>query len=120
MSSQCVVLGITGGIAAYKSAEIVSRLRKQDIEVRVIMTSNATRFITPLTLETLSANPVVDDLFNRETPWEVEHISLAKRADVFVIAPATANVIREMGPASRRHAYGHCACDRAPILVAPP
>jgi len=120
MSSQCVVLGITGGIAAYKSAEIVSRLRKQDVEVRVIMTSNATRFITPLTLETLSANPVVDDLFNRETPWEVEHISLAKRADVFVIAPATANVIAKMASGIADDMLTATAlATRAPILVAP-
>ena len=91
-----IVVGISGGIAAYKSAELVSRLKKAGHEVYCIMTRNATEFIAPLTLETLSANPVVTDMFKRDTPWEVEHISLAKKADVFVVAPATANVIGKL------------------------
>ncbi len=91
-----VVLGISGGIAAYKSAEIVSRLKKMGVQVDCIMTRNATEFIAPLTLETLSGNPVVSDMFDRRAPWEVEHISLAKKADVFVVAPATANVIGKL------------------------
>ena len=91
-----VVVGISGGIAAYKSAEIVSRLKKMGVDVNCIMTKNATEFIAPLTLETLSGNPVVSDMFDRRAPWEVEHISLAKKADVFVVAPATANVIGKL------------------------
>ena len=91
-----VVVAVSGGIAAYKSAEIVSRLKKSGIGVDCIMTKNATEFIAPLTLETLSGNPVTYDMFSRETPWEVEHISLAKKADVFVVAPATANVIGKL------------------------
>lgn len=91
-----VVVAISGGIAAYKSAEIVSRLKKSGIGVDCIMTKNATEFIAPLTLETLSGNPVAYDMFDREAPWEVEHISLAKKADVFVVAPATANVIGKL------------------------
>ena len=79
----CVVLGVTGGIAAYKSAEIASQLKKQGHDVYVIMTKHATEFIAPLTFETLTNHPVVVDMFTRETPWEVEHIALAKRADVF-------------------------------------
>lgn len=93
LSGKSVVLCVTGGIAAYKAADIISRLRKKGANVFVIMTKSATEFITPLTLEVLSGNRVVTDMFSRDFTWEVEHISLAKRADVFVIAPATANVI---------------------------
>lgn len=89
----CVVLGVTGGIAAYKSAEIASQLKKQGHNVYVIMTKHATEFIAPLTFETLTNHPVVVDMFTRETPWEVEHIALAKRADVFLVAPASANFL---------------------------
>lgn len=88
-----VVLCITGGIAAYKAADLTSRLRKMGAQVYIIMTESATHFITPLTLEVLSEHRVVTDMFDRTFTWEVEHISLAKRADVFVIAPATANII---------------------------
>ncbi|OQB25036.1 MAG: Coenzyme A biosynthesis bifunctional protein CoaBC [Firmicutes bacterium ADurb.Bin182] len=88
-----VVLGVTGSIAAYKSAEIVSRFRKLDVDVRVILTASGSKFITPLTLETLSRAPVITDMWSRETPWEVEHISLAKAADVFLVAPASANFL---------------------------
>ncbi|MEX1376069.1 MAG: bifunctional phosphopantothenoylcysteine decarboxylase/phosphopantothenate--cysteine ligase CoaBC [Eubacteriales bacterium] len=88
-----IVVGITGGIAAYKTIDVVSRLRKLGYEVNVILTKSACEFVTPLTLETISNNPVTTDMFKRETPWEVEHISLAKKADLFLIAPATANII---------------------------
>ena len=88
-----VVLGVTGGIACYKSCEIVSSLVKLGINVDVIMTKNATEFVAPLTFETLSHRPVVTDTFDRNHPWEVGHVSLAKKADLFVIAPATANII---------------------------
>lgn len=88
-----VVLCVTGGIAAYKAADLVSRLKKLGAEVDVLMTASACEFITPLTLEVLSGRRVVTDMFDRDFPWEVEHISLAKKADVFVIAPATANFI---------------------------
>ena len=93
LSGKSVVLCVTGGIAAYKAADIISRLRKKGADVFVIMTKSATEFITPLTLEVMSGNRVVVDMFSRDFTWEVEHISLAKRADVFAIAPATANVI---------------------------
>ncbi|MBR2371426.1 MAG: bifunctional phosphopantothenoylcysteine decarboxylase/phosphopantothenate--cysteine ligase CoaBC [Clostridia bacterium] len=91
-----VVLGVTGGIACYKSCEIVSRLKKLGFGVDVIMTQHACEFVQPLTFETLSARPVVTDMFDRNHPWEVEHISLAKKASVFVIAPATANIIGKL------------------------
>lgn len=87
MTKKCVVLGVTGSIAAYKACDVVSRLRKQNVDVHVILTRAGAEIITPLALETMSANPVVVDMFQRETPWEVEHIALAKRADVFLVAP---------------------------------
>lgn len=82
-----VVLGVTGGIAVYKSCEIVSRLRKLGVETHVIMTKNAAQFVQPLTFETLSNHPVVTDTFARPETWEVEHIALAKRADVLPLRP---------------------------------
>ena len=88
-----IVVGVTGGIAAYKAAMLVSLLKKKGADVHVCMTANACRFITPLTFETLSANRVVTDTFSREAPYEVEHVALAKLADLIVIAPATANII---------------------------
>lgn len=91
-----VLLGVTGGIACYKSCEIVSRLRKLNATVDVVMTSNATEFVSPLTFETLSNRLVTTDMFNRQQPWDVEHISLAKKSDLCIIAPATANVISKL------------------------
>lgn len=88
-----VVLGVTGGIAAYKSCEIVSRLVKLGVNVDVIMTENAQKFVAPLTFETLSKNAVVTDTFMRTETYDVHHISLAKKADVLLVAPATADVI---------------------------
>ena len=96
LSGKCVVLGVTGGIAAYKSAEIVSRLRKLGADVRVVMTRAATQFIAPLTMATLSAHEVALDMFAMPEHMQVEHIALAKRADVFLIAPATANFIGKL------------------------
>ncbi len=88
-----IVLGITGGIAAYKSAELTRELIKQGGKVHVVMTENATKFITPLTFQTLSGNPVYCDTFALTEDWEIGHISLAEKADTIIIAPATANVI---------------------------
>lgn len=88
-----IVVGITGGIAAYKACGIVSFLRNQGANVDVIMTKNACEFITPLTLETLSGNKVIVDMLERPDFTDVKHISLAKKADLFLIVPATANII---------------------------
>ena len=88
-----IVVGITGGIAAYKACGIVSFLKEQGACVNVIMTKNATKFISPLTLEVLSGNSVVVDMFKRPSHIDVEHISLAKKANLFLIVPATANII---------------------------
>lgn len=120
VTGKAVVLGVTGGIAAYKACEVVSRLRKMGAEVYVIMTKNATEFVQPLTFETLSNHPVVTDTFARPETWEVEHIALAKRADVFAIVPATANVIAKMthGIADDMLSTTVLAT-KAPVLVAP-
>ncbi len=88
-----IVIGISGGIACYKVCDIISILKKEGANVYVIMTKNATRFITPLTLETLSKNKVVVDMFDEKEHIEVKHISLAKKADLLVVIPATANII---------------------------
>ena len=88
-----VVLGVSGGIAAYKSCEIVSGLKKLGYSVKVVMTENATKFVAPLTFETLSKKAVILDMFSEKPHYEVEHISLAKWADVFLVAPATEDVI---------------------------
>lgn len=88
-----ILLGVTGSIAAYKAAEITSRLTKQGHNVDVILTESGSKFITPLTLQTLSKNKVYMDMFEEIVPSEVKHISLAKKADLVLIAPATANII---------------------------
>ena len=88
-----VVLGVSGGIAVYKVCSLVRLLKKAGCNVDVIMTENATKFVAPLTFETLSQNPVATDTFYQENPAEVAHIALAKKADLFVVCPATANVI---------------------------
>ena len=88
-----VVLGVTGGIAAYKALDIVSSLRKKDIDVHVIMTEHAKEFVTPLSFQSLSSNTVIYDMFEEPRAFEIQHISLAKKADVILVAPATANII---------------------------
>ena len=96
LSGETVLLGITGGIAAYKMANVTSALRKTGAEVHCILTQNATQFITPLTFETLTNNRCIVDTFDRNFQYDVAHVSLAKKADVILIAPATANVIAKL------------------------
>lgn len=91
--SKCVVIGVTGGIAVYKALDVISALRKKDIEVHVIMTESASKFVNPLTFQSISQNMVVTDMFAEPKAWEIQHISLAQKADLMLIAPATANVI---------------------------
>ena len=120
LNGKTVVLGVTGGIAAYKSCEIVSRLRKAGAKVHVIMTKNACEFVTPLTFETLSNHPCVTDTFVRPERWEVEHVALAKAADLFVIAPATANIMAKMAHGIADDMLSTTVlATRAPILMAP-
>ena len=119
-SSRTIVLGVTGSIAAYRACDIISRLRKTGFYVKVVMTGEAGAFITPLSLQTLSGNKVVTDMFELPEKWELVHTSLADEADLVLIAPATANIIGKL-------ANGICddivscvvfATD-APVLIAP-
>ena len=96
LQGKCVLLGVTGGIAAYKMAGVASALKKRGADVEVIMTRNAAQFITPLTFETLTGHKCMVDTFDRDFKFEVTHIALAKKADVILVAPATANVIAKM------------------------
>ena len=96
LKEKTILLGVTGGIAAYKSASLASRLVKAGAEVRVIMTEHATNFINPITFETLTGHKCITDTFDRNFEFQVEHVSLAKKADVIMVAPATANVIAKL------------------------
>ena len=120
MKKPCVVLGVTGGIAVYKACELLRLLQKRGIDVFVVMTRNACRFVAPLTFETLSGHPVAVDTFDRPQTWEVEHIALAKRADLFLIAPATANIMGKMACGIADDMLSTTVmATRAPVLVAP-
>ena len=96
LKDKTILLGVTGGIAAYKSASLASRLVKAGAEVRVIMTEHATNFINPITFETLTGHKCITDTFDRNFEFQVEHVSLAKKADVIMVAPATANIIAKL------------------------
>ena len=120
LTGKHVVLGVTGGIAAYKACEVVSRLRKLHAGVDVIMTENATRLVAPLTFETLSCRPVCVDTFSRTESWDVKHISLAQKADLMVVAPATANIIAKMATGIADDMLSTTLlATKAPILLAP-
>lgn len=93
LKNKTIVVGITGGIAVYKACDVVSRLKKLGADVHVVMTKSATEFVSPMTFQTLSNNFVTVDMFEEVKTWEVEHIELAKKADAFLIVPATANFI---------------------------
>jgi len=120
MKHRNVLLGVTGSIAAYKACDLVRRLQDEGCEVAVIMTACAEKFVTPLTFETLSRRPVSRDMFAREASWEMAHISLAKWADVFVVAPATANVIGKMACGIADDLLTCSAITtKSPIVIAP-
>ena len=93
LKGKTIVVGVCGGIAAYKVVDVVSRLRKIDADVHVIMTAHAQEFVTALTFQSISHNPVTTDMFEKPQLWDIQHISLAQRADLVIIAPATANII---------------------------
>lgn len=115
-----VVLGVTGGIAAYKAPDIASRMRKLGINVNVIMTKGATEFVTPLTLQSISQNYVVTEMFEDPKTWDVEHIALAKKADLFLIAPCTANVIGKINAGIADDMLTTTVmATKAPVLIAP-
>lgn len=118
--SKCVVLGVTGSIAAYKSAELASLVVKQGHELFVVMTKDATEFITPLTLQTLSKNPVTTSFYDEKENWRPGHIALADRANLVLIAPATAHIIAELAHGLASHPLAAIAlATRAQILIAP-
>lgn len=118
--AKTIILGVTGSIAAYKSAELTSLFVKQGHEVFVVMTHDATEFITPLTLQTLSKNPVMTSFYDEKENWRPGHIQLADRANLLVIAPATANFIAELAHGLAGHPLAAIAlATRAQILVAP-
>lgn len=120
LEGKAIVLGVTGGIAAYKSAEIVSRLRRLGADVHVIMTRNATEFVAPLTFQTLSKQQVTVDTFQTPENFQVEHVALAQLADAFLVAPATANILAKMacGIADDMLSTTLLAT-KAPVFVAP-
>ncbi len=115
-----VILGVTGSIAAYKAADVVRRLQDKGCDVTVMMTPGAEKFVTALTFEALTHRPVYRDMFTHEGAWDVAHVSLAKKADIFVIAPATADVIAKVACG---FADDFVACTalttKAPIVMAP-
>ena len=118
LKGKCVVLGVTGSIAAYKIAYLASALVKQHADVHVIMTENATNFINPITFETLTSNKCLIDTFDRNFQFNVEHVALAKRADIFMVAPASANVIGKMANGINRQGkevLQHPAFQRPPV-----
>ena len=120
LRGKCVVLGVTGSIAAYKIANLASALAKLHADVNVIMTKNATNFINPITFETLTGNKCLVDTFDRDFQFNVEHVALAKRADIFLVAPASANVIGKIagGIADDMLTTTIMAC-KAPKLISP-
>ena len=107
-----VVLGVSGGIAAYKSCEIVSSLRKLGANVDVVLTKHAEEFVTPLTFETLSGNAAVRGMFDERKEFDVRHVSLAKKADILLVAPATADVIAKF-------ARGECSSSSRTRVCSP-
>lgn len=119
--SKCVVIGVTGGIAVYKALDVISALRKKDIEVHVIMTESASKFVNPLTFQSISQNMVVTDMFAEPKAWEIQHISLAQKADLMLIAPATANIIGKVanGIADDMLSTTIMAAAKAKVIFAP-
>lgn len=115
-----IVLGVTGSIAAYKACGIVSRLRDVGASVLVVMTESATHFVTPLTLQTLSGNRVYSNIFDLPEKWELEHISLAEKADLILIAPATANIIAKIACGIADDLLlATVLTTKAPVVIAP-
>ncbi|MDO5323652.1 MAG: bifunctional phosphopantothenoylcysteine decarboxylase/phosphopantothenate--cysteine ligase CoaBC [Clostridia bacterium] len=118
LTGKKIVVGVTGGIAAYKACDLVSRLKKRGAQVRVVLTEHACQFVQPLTFETLSGNPAYTDSFDRK--YEIEHVALAKWADLLLIAPATANCMAKMACGVADDLLSTtCLAVRCPVLLAP-
>jgi phosphopantothenoylcysteine decarboxylase/phosphopantothenate--cysteine ligase len=120
MNGKCVILGVTGSIAAYKAADLASKLVAGGAQVHVVMTDAASRIVAPITLQTLSRNPVHCDMWQSADRWQPGHIELADKADLLVVAPATANTIAQfahgLAPDLLSNIY---LATRAPVLIAP-
>ncbi|MBV9876516.1 MAG: phosphopantothenoylcysteine decarboxylase [Verrucomicrobia bacterium] len=115
-----IILGITASIAAYKAADLASQLRKAGCDVHAVLTQGATKFITPLTLQTLSRNPVTTDIFDEKAGWQPGHIELADRADLLLIAPASADILAKLAHGFADEALTAIAlATKAPLLLAP-
>jgi phosphopantothenoylcysteine synthetase/decarboxylase len=115
-----IILGITASIAAYKAADLASQLRRTGYDVHVVLTHGATKFITPLTLQTLSRNPVTTDIFDEKAGWQPGHIELADRADLLLIAPASADILAKLAHGFADEALTAIAlATKAPVLLAP-
>jgi len=120
LKNKTVVLGITGGIAAYKAADLASKLTQAGAKVETVMTEAATKFITPLTLRNLTGRPVVTDMFEMASEYSEEHIALAEAADVVVIAPATANAIAKLAAGISDDMLGCVVlATESPVVIAP-
>lgn len=120
LAGKTIVLGVSGGIAAYQAIEITGQLRNRLADVYVIMTNAASKFITPLSLETVSLHPVVLDMFAEPKYWNIPHISLAQRADLFLIAPATANIIGKIAHGIADDMLSTTVMTtKAPVVIAP-
>ena len=116
----CILLGVTGSIATYKAAELTGLLVRMPCEVHVVMTRSAQQFVTPLTFQCLSRNPVLLSSFSETEDWKPAHIELADRADLLLIAPATANILAELAHGMASHPLTEIALAcRAPLLIAP-
>ncbi len=120
LTGKTIILGITGSIAAYKAADLVSQLRKRDAEVHPVLTAGGAKFITPLTLQTLARKPVAENLWDEGNGWQPGHVELADKADLLLVAPATADVIAQFAQGlapdylSSLHLVARC-----PLLMAP-
>lgn len=115
-----IILGVTGSIAAYKAADLASQLRKRGAEVFPVMTAAAQKFITPLTLQTLARNPVAVDLWDETGGWQPAHIELADKADLMLVAPATADTLAQFAHGfAPDHLTSIYLATRAPVLIAP-
>lgn len=120
LQGKTIVLGVTGGIAAYKAAEVASRLTRHGAVVVTVMTAHATRFVAPLTFQSLTGQPVHTDLFAAEADWRIDHVSLGDRADVLLIAPATANILGKLAAGIADDLLTTTVCAAAaPVLLAP-
>ncbi|MHA3770012.1 flavoprotein [Verrucomicrobiota bacterium sgz303538] len=120
MSAPVVVVGVTGSIAAYKAADLVSKGVKRGWDVHVVMTHGAQEFVTPLTFQTLSRNPVLTSVHDSTLDWKPGHISLADRANLLLVAPATANIIAEFANGLAANPLAEIAlATLAPVLIAP-